>query len=217
MGFTPSLLKKTNDITLFFFGACCKRGRLLYSTTAPSCCIPTSYCHLSATLQTMSIIVVNLQDNRDVFRIFIALLRFSFDSPSYIHHKYHSQCYLSNVRSYQKTDLYGHEKRAWKLYLLSDLLYVLTHRRCKGLSLRLITLSETLGRTPMEIVSVRGRDLTADNIQHSQHTDNHATGGIETRNPCERSVANLRRRPPGNHDSLKTEPCLLKFRLWPLL
>jgi hypothetical protein len=94
-----------------------------------------------------------------VFRIFIALLRFSFDSPSYIHHKYHSQCYLSNVRSYQKTDLYGHEKRAWKLYLLSDLLYVLTHRRCKGLSLRLITLSDTLGRTPMEIVSVRRRDL----------------------------------------------------------
>jgi len=32
----------------------------------------------------MSIIVVNLEDNRAVFRIFIALLRFSFDSPSYI-------------------------------------------------------------------------------------------------------------------------------------
>ena len=42
-----------------------------------------SYCHLSATLQTISITVVNLQDNRAVFRIFIALLRFSFDSPSY--------------------------------------------------------------------------------------------------------------------------------------
>ena len=39
---------------------------------------------LSATLQTMSIIVVNLQDNRAVFWIFITLLRFSFDSPSYI-------------------------------------------------------------------------------------------------------------------------------------
>ena len=36
--------------------------------------------HLSATLQ---ITVVNLQDNQTVFRIFIALLRFSFDSPSY--------------------------------------------------------------------------------------------------------------------------------------
>ena len=70
--------------TLFIFGACCKRGRHLYTTTAPSCCIPASYCHLSATLQTMSIIIVNLQDNRAVFRIFIALLTFSFDSPSYV-------------------------------------------------------------------------------------------------------------------------------------
>jgi len=41
------------------------------------------HCHLSATLQTMSDTVVNLQDNRAVVRIFIALLRFSFDSPSY--------------------------------------------------------------------------------------------------------------------------------------
>jgi len=32
----------------------------------------------------MSIIVVNLQDNRAVFQIFIALLKFSLDSPSYI-------------------------------------------------------------------------------------------------------------------------------------
>ena len=74
MGFTPVS-------PLFFFGACCKRGRHFYTTTAPSCYIPASYCYLSATLQTMSIIVVNLQDNRAVFRIFIALLRFSFDSP----------------------------------------------------------------------------------------------------------------------------------------
>ena len=82
MGFTTSLLK-TDDRKLFFFGACCKRGRHLYTTTAPSCCIPASYCQLSATLQTMSITVVNVQDNRAVFRIFIALLSFSFDSPSY--------------------------------------------------------------------------------------------------------------------------------------
>ena len=81
---SPLHYKKTDDRTLFFFGACCKRGRHFYTTTAPSCCIPASYCHLSATLQTMSIIVVNLQDNRAVFRIFIALLRFSFDSPSYV-------------------------------------------------------------------------------------------------------------------------------------
>ena len=77
-----SLLKKRMTM-LFFHGACCKLGRHLYTTTAPSCCIPASYCHLSATLQTISITVVNLQDNRAVFRIFIALLRFSFDSPSY--------------------------------------------------------------------------------------------------------------------------------------
>ena len=70
--------------TLFYIGACCKRGRHFYTTTAPSCCILASYCHLVVTLQTMSIIVVNLQDNRAMFRIFIALLRFSFDSPSYI-------------------------------------------------------------------------------------------------------------------------------------
>ena len=82
MSFTPSLLKKNGRQTLFFFGVCCKRGRHLYTTTATSCCIPTSYCHMSATLQTMSIIVVNLQDIRAVFRIFIALLMFSFDSPS---------------------------------------------------------------------------------------------------------------------------------------
>ena len=69
---------------LFFFGAFCKRGRHLYTTTAPSCGISAPYCHLSGTLQTMSIIVVNLQENRAVFRIFIALLRFSFDSPSYV-------------------------------------------------------------------------------------------------------------------------------------
>jgi len=57
------------------------RSRHFYTTTAPSCCIPASYSHLSATFQTTSIIVVDLQDNRAVFRIFIALLKFLFDSP----------------------------------------------------------------------------------------------------------------------------------------
>ena len=80
---SPLHYLKTDDRNLFFFGACCKRGRHLYTTTAPSCFIPSSYCRLSATLQTMSIIVVSSQDNRVVFRIFIALLRFLFDSPSY--------------------------------------------------------------------------------------------------------------------------------------
>jgi len=84
MGFTPSLLKKKRMTILFFFGACSKRCRHLYTTTAPSYCIPASYCHLSATLQTISIILVNFQANRGVFWIFIALLRFSFDSPSYM-------------------------------------------------------------------------------------------------------------------------------------
>ena len=43
-----------------------------------------SHCHLSATLQTISITVVNLQDSRAVVRIFIAILRFAVDSPTYI-------------------------------------------------------------------------------------------------------------------------------------
>jgi len=44
---------------------CCKCGRQLYTTTtAPLCCIPPSYSHLLATLHTMSITVVNLQDSR---------------------------------------------------------------------------------------------------------------------------------------------------------
>ena len=59
-------------------------GPPIYTTTAPSCCIPASYYHMSATLQTMRITFVNFQDNRVVFRIFIALLRFSFDPPSYL-------------------------------------------------------------------------------------------------------------------------------------
>ena len=42
---------------------------------------------MSANLQAISIIVVNLQDNRAVFRNFIALLNFSFDPPSYIYVK----------------------------------------------------------------------------------------------------------------------------------
>ena len=80
--FTPSLLKKRMRERCSSDGACCKRDRHLYTTTALSCCIPASYQHLSATLHTISITVVTLQDNRAVFRIFIALLRFSFDSPS---------------------------------------------------------------------------------------------------------------------------------------
>jgi len=65
------------------YNSCCKRGRHFYTTTAPSCCIPAPFCHLSATLQTISIAVVNLQDNRAVIRIVTGLLIFSFDPPSY--------------------------------------------------------------------------------------------------------------------------------------
>ena len=92
---SPLHYLKTRWQTLFFFGARCKRGRHLYTTTAPSCCIPASYCHLSATLQTMSIIFVNLQDNRALFRLYIALLRFSFDSPSYITKEYNPSMHNS--------------------------------------------------------------------------------------------------------------------------
>jgi hypothetical protein len=71
MGFTPALLKKTDKRTLFSFGACCKRGRHLYTSTAPSCCVTVSYCHLPATLQNTSLTVFNLKENRAGFRIFI--------------------------------------------------------------------------------------------------------------------------------------------------
>ena len=83
MGFTPSLLKKrmTDAVLLWCM---LQAGRHLYTTTASWCCIPAPYCHLSATLQTMSIIVFNLQDNWTVFRIFIALLMFSFDCPPFL-------------------------------------------------------------------------------------------------------------------------------------
>ena len=43
-----------------------------------------SYRHLSATVQTTSITVVNLQNNGTVVRIFIALLMFSVDFSSYL-------------------------------------------------------------------------------------------------------------------------------------
>ena len=84
MCFTPSLLKKRVTERCSSLVQVAKRGRHLYTTTAPSCCIPASYCHLSATLQTISMTAVNLQDNRAVFRIFIALLKLLFDSPSYL-------------------------------------------------------------------------------------------------------------------------------------
>ena len=111
--------------TLFFCGACCKRGRHLYTTNAPSCCIPASYCHLKATLQTMSIIVVNLQDNRSVFRIFIALLKSSFHSPSYP-----LECWPIRHRLTQYT-----------LYILHPMTY--KHIKCFGLAQTIIRCTNT--------------------------------------------------------------------------
>ena len=83
MGFTPSLLKKRmrercSSVVHVARGA----------TNIYYCCavmfIPASYCHLSATLQTMSITADNLQDNRAALWNFIAHLGFSFDCPSYL-------------------------------------------------------------------------------------------------------------------------------------
>jgi len=86
---------------LFLFGACCKWGHHLYTTAAPSCCVLPSYCHLSATLQTMSITVANLQDNRAVFHIFITLLRFSFDSPLYRNLLFNQEVKYISLLTYQ--------------------------------------------------------------------------------------------------------------------
>jgi hypothetical protein len=41
-----------------------------------------AFLHRTATLQTMSITVANVQDNRAVFRILITILRLSFDSTT---------------------------------------------------------------------------------------------------------------------------------------
>ena len=117
---SPLQYLKNGWQTLFFFGACCKRGRHFYTTTAPSCCIPASYCHLSVTLQTMSIIVVNLQDNRAAFQIFIALLSFSFDSPSYFPLRYASCCcthlskFLHNLHEISKMSSYNSQGLMFK-------------------------------------------------------------------------------------------------------
>jgi len=82
MGFSPSLIKKlkkrmTERCSSLVHVA---SGAAIFTLLLRRRVV--SYCHLSATLQTMSITVANLQDNRAVFRNFIALLRFSFDSPS---------------------------------------------------------------------------------------------------------------------------------------
>ena len=58
----------------------------------------------------------------------------------------------------------------------------------------------TVGRTPLYEWSVRHRDLYLTNTQHSQQTNIHALGGIQTRNPSRRSSADPCLRPLGHWD-----------------
>jgi hypothetical protein len=52
----------------------------------------------------MSIIVVNLQDNRAVFQIFIKVLRFSVDCPSYFLRKFPVNFLLYLILLQKKSD-----------------------------------------------------------------------------------------------------------------
>ena len=54
----------------------------------------------------------------------------------------------------------------------------------------------TVGRTPLDKGSARGRDLYLTTLK----TDNHVPGGIRTRNPSRRSAAVTRLRPLGHWD-----------------
>jgi len=124
-----------NDRTLFFFGAFYKGGHHVYSTTTPSCCIPTSYCHLSTTIETVSIIVVKLQDSRAVFQIFIALLRFSFDCPFY--HQYHNidskhWSFFFYVPRFEVFYVQLEELQNKMLCMLEFLVYFLARTDCTG-------------------------------------------------------------------------------------
>jgi len=73
--------------------------------------------------------------------------------------------------------------------------------RCRGLLLRIITLSDThtLGRAPLDERSVRRRDLYLTK-QCSQQTDIHAHGGIRTRNPSKRATTDPHLRPRGHRN-----------------
>jgi hypothetical protein len=58
----------------------------------------------------------------------------------------------------------------------------------------------TVGRTPLNEVSARRRDLYRTNTQHSQEKNIHASGGNRTRNPSKRSAADPRLRQLGHWD-----------------
>jgi hypothetical protein len=60
----------------------------------------------------------------------------------------------------------------------------------------------TLGRNPLEERSARHRDLYI--TKHSQQTNIHASGGIQTHNPSRRTAADPRLRPRGNWNGRMT-------------
>jgi hypothetical protein len=74
--------------------------------------------------------------------------------------------------------------------------------RCIRLLLQLITFSDiyTLGMTPLDERSARRRGLNLCNVQHSQQTNIHAPGRIQTHDPIKRAALDPRLRPRGHRD-----------------
>jgi len=62
-----------------------------------------------------------------------------------------------------------------------------------------------VGRTPLYERSARRRDLYLHNTQHSQQTNIHASGGIQTHDLSRRAAADLRLRPRGHWDRHTTK------------
>jgi hypothetical protein len=99
----------------------------------------------------------------------------------------------------------GPYPRMWIIFLLLFfLLASTTHLRVSASSfLRFrdhTQWHDTVGRTPLDEWSACRRDLYLRNTQHSQQTNIHAPGGIQTRNPSRRSAADPRLRPLGHWD-----------------
>ena len=72
---------------------------------------------------------------------------------------------------------------------------VLTHSKCRGLLLHLVTLNDTHTHTQGKGLS---QNCLPDNTWHSQQTDIHAPGGNETCNPSKQVTADLCLRPCGH-------------------
>ena len=64
-------------------------------------------------------------------------------------------------------------------------------------------LDHTQCRAPLDEGSARLRDLFLTKTEHSQQTDIHAPGGIQSRNPSKRSATHSRLRPLGHWDGQK--------------